>query len=688
MRRSVYFTNLTHTGNGVNSNSFPFGIGVVAAYAARELAGRVELELFKFPHNLNESLSRKMPHILCMSNICDNLNLSYTFAEYVKRVSPETIVVFGGPNIPAVPEGRKAFLLKRPVIDFYIKWDGELAFVNLFKGLSECDFNVDYYKRNRIISENCCYLAADDYMEGPDHSLLDFQQIPSAYTTGMMDKFFGQSLNPIVETTRGCPYSCTYCNDGVRFKQKVIHKQPEIIEQELAYIATRIHDTAELWLCDDNFGMFREDMLTSQIIRDCAREHGWPYSVQASNGKSHPERILESRRIINANREGAMRFGASLQSTNEEVLKLIKRRNLPTERLLQLAHFKGEQNSNRIGFFTELILALPGDSLKKHFHSLRYAIDKMGVSNIDIHQLNLLNGSEMADLNDRTKYDLDSRFRVFIGCYGVYQIGEQNIGCAEIDEVVVANNTLSFEDYMQCRIMDLLVKIYIDHEPFQEIFGLLRHFKLSLFDLLCILKDKFLLRYDSLSNLVADFVENTTKPLFENRDEIEEFISQKENIEKYISGEIGINELLAGKASALLNCCDDIHECLQDAALAHLENHGLLTDEICDYVKQAIQFSRMRKFDPIDMTSPKKGIFTFDFMKAQKKGYQVNPAEYRSEPLEMVFYHDQKTLDFIKSRLDSWGGQTVAQFGKVFQKTNMELMSRHVCLASDALQSA
>ena len=38
---------------------------------------------------------------------------------------------------------------------------------------------------------------------------------PSPYTTGLLDEFFDEKLTPMVQTSRGCPYSCTFCHDGI-----------------------------------------------------------------------------------------------------------------------------------------------------------------------------------------------------------------------------------------------------------------------------------------------------------------------------------------------------------------------------------------------------------------------------------------------------------------------------------------
>ncbi len=683
MRYTAYFTDLTHTGAGINSRGFPLGIGVVAAYAQQELADELKVRLFKFPENLSVALDEKIPTLLCMSNMCFNVNLSYEFARRFKQQNPELVVIFGGPNIPATPEGRQRFLRSHPAVDFYIKWDGEIAFVELFTRLVEYGFDVCRFKRDRVICDNCCYVADGDYVEGPDQKVVDFSVLPSPYMTGVLDQFFAYPLNPIIETTRGCPYSCTYCNDGNAFRNKVIKKSPEIIKGELEYIASRVGREAELWIADDNFGMFREDIETSSAVSSIVEKYGWPYSVSTSNGKSHPERILKSREIINQHRDGIIRFGASLQSADERVLREIKRKNLPVEKLLELARHKSNGRT-RTGFFTELILPLPEDSLEAHYESLRYAIDVVGVDNIDVHQLNLFHGAEMADDESRSRYGFDCRFRVFIGCYGLYAIAGDSVPCAEIDETVVATKTLTFDDYIDCRIMDLLVKIYIDHDPFREVFGLIRGLGLSVFDLLRLLKEEHFRSFERLDELVADFVEGTKQPLFADRENILKAASDAGIVGRYISGQLGGNELLNCKARAFVECREELHMALEQATVSYIEGHELLTPVVEDYVCQAVTFSKLRKFDVDNLDAPAYADFTYDFIEAARSGYRMHPDSIKTDRTKYCFSYDPDTLGYIQTRMDCWGGGTLAEFGKLLQKTNMELMSRTVAVAHES----
>ena len=64
MKYTNYFTDLTHTGGGVNSHTFPLGVGNVAAYASKYLSDQLTVDLFKFPEDLNAALKVKIHNFL------------------------------------------------------------------------------------------------------------------------------------------------------------------------------------------------------------------------------------------------------------------------------------------------------------------------------------------------------------------------------------------------------------------------------------------------------------------------------------------------------------------------------------------------------------------------------------------------------------------------------------------------
>ena len=91
----------------------------------------------------------------------------------------------------------------------------------------------------------------------------DLDEIPSPYLTGYMDKFFDGKLSPMMETNRGCPFSCTFCHEGNQLISKVNYFSIDRVKAELDYIAAAVQRApiliSNLMFADPNFAMYERD---------------------------------------------------------------------------------------------------------------------------------------------------------------------------------------------------------------------------------------------------------------------------------------------------------------------------------------------------------------------------------------------------------------------------------------------
>ena len=75
----IYLCDLTYNTISVATDSFPLNIGFVAAYCKHKYKGLVDIELFKYPDDLEKALKKEKPDVLGMSNYPWNFNLGLTF---------------------------------------------------------------------------------------------------------------------------------------------------------------------------------------------------------------------------------------------------------------------------------------------------------------------------------------------------------------------------------------------------------------------------------------------------------------------------------------------------------------------------------------------------------------------------------------------------------------------------------
>jgi radical SAM superfamily enzyme YgiQ (UPF0313 family) len=695
---TIYFADLTHCGTVTNADTFPYGVGCIAAYAKKVFGDQVSVELFKLPHELDAALKAKTPDVLCFSNYVWNYYLGSAFARRVRNAWPHVPIVMGGPNICVTPEGRHRFLQNNPSIDFYIKFEGEQGFAGLLRALMDRSLNVASVREEGHLLDNVLYTIGGKYFEGPERRITELMSIPSPYLTGLLDKFFDQGLRPLIEFTRGCPYACTFCTDFHPHRNKVAWRTSDVAREEMEYIARHMKVSSDMVLADLNFGQYIEDIEIAKIIRGTIDRFGWPHSISCSPGKSHPERVMECVKIINGKDRGVMKFASSVQSTDKTVLSAISRKNLPIDKLRPIMDAANTYD-DYTEYFTEIILALPEDSVERHYRSLRDSIDFLGMNIVNVHQLTLLQGSPMALPEQRRQYGLDVRYRVFVGCIGTYRIGDEDVPVGEIEEVVIANSTMTFDEWLNCRVMSLLVKIYIDRDYFIEAFGLVRRLGVSAVDVLDVLRTEIIPQYDGLAGLIRRFLRKTVEPLHDSLEEALELASNPEIVEKFRTGELGGNELLVHRARAYLDHNDELHGALKDAIALAIERCGKLDQEMQEYLSQAVRYSKMRKFNPRNFTTDLTGQFSYDFPSAKPKGFQVLPAEIRMRPRTAKFYFANAARSEIDYALRTWvkpkaellessdevlkvdigaDGQTMFSFGKLFHNSNLRVLNRSV----------
>lgn len=662
----VWFADLTHTGVGINADVFPLGVGLVAAYAQQQLRDQIDISLFKFPSDLDRALRRSQPQVMCFANYVWNARLTYKFAEHIKRSFPGVVIVYGGPDFPIPRDEREEYLATRPAVDFYIKWDGEHAFHALLQSLMDHGFDTARMKSIGVSGPNVCYLEGDRYVEGPDQRVENLMTVPSPYLMGLMDEFFDHPIMPAIETIRGCPYFCTFCNDGSPLRSKIYKKTTDFVRDELEYIAARATKSNQLVIVDLNFGMYQEDLETANVITDLRARYSWPDRIQGSMGKSQPSRLLEVTNRINAGNAGVIKLGSSLQSTDAHVLTVIKRKNLSIPQLLEMRRDK--RSHSNLQDYTELIIPLPGETVTKHMQSLRDVVDVLQMNNVDVHQLTMLRGSEMAIRSQRKEFGFDIRHRLFVGCLGVYEIGEETTACAEVEEMVVATSTMSFEDYLECRVMDFLVKVFIDNDPFKEVFGIVRHLNMSCFDILLWMKDHALRDFAGLANVCAEFVARTQQPMRRTEREVDSYAS-RETIEAIMAGRHAQNEMLSCRVLAFRDHFAELAEALAQSATAYMADRGALTPDIERYLGEAKRLCELRRFDFVNYDSTKEAEFDFDFVAAEQAAFVVAPTAFRKRT-RIRCYYDEPDLHYIGRQIERWGAGNLHAWGKFLQKSN------------------
>ena len=87
--------------------------------------------------------------------------------------------------------------------------------------------------------------------------------------------------------------------DGLAIKSKIHRYYPERIKEELYYIAKKVKNMDELIITDLNFGMYKQDIVTANVIAETQQKHNYPVLLGAAAGKNMPKRTIEIGNIVN-----------------------------------------------------------------------------------------------------------------------------------------------------------------------------------------------------------------------------------------------------------------------------------------------------------------------------------------------------------------------------------------------------
>jgi radical SAM superfamily enzyme YgiQ (UPF0313 family) len=587
MTRTVYLADLRHNFAGVlSTDCMPLGVGYMKAVMDRDLpCDEVRTEVFAYASELAAAIDANPPDVLMVSNYVWNEGLSRFCMRRARQANPHVLNVMGGPNLPVELERQLDWVRRRPEIDVYALGEGDFLASEIVRLYLEAGGSREGLAEREIPS--CAYRRRGTMVRTePWQRSIDLNDIPSPWLTGVMDKFFDGKLAPLIETNRGCPFSCSFCVQGNSYYTRITQFSLDRLRVEIDYIARRIHShspsVGTLRIADANYGMYSRDVEISAFIGRAQLDYGWPTFVDATTGKNKPENVIRSMEQIH----GGMVLYQSVQSLDEDVLRRVRRSNIKLSAFPQLAvHIRGRGLRSS----TDLIMGLPGDTLTTHLGTLQKMID-MGCDQAHCFQAMMLKGSEMESLATREEYGFVTKFRLGPKNFGEYG-GEKVF---DTEEIVAATSTLPFEDYVECRKYHLTFSVFWNDSWFSDLVGLASRFGIKNFEWLKAMLAAMQSDSGPMNRFLQDFVDETKGELFDTEEECIAYYSEPERYDQLMRGQIGDNLMYKYRAVAsffLWNevcdlACATTERLLRNlGAVSQIESFDELWSELLRYVK-------------------------------------------------------------------------------------------------------
>ena len=307
--------------------------------------------------------------VVCFSCYIWNISFVRELIRDLVKILPKTAFWAGGPEVSYDAE---KFLTEMPEMTGVMVGEGEKTFHDLL------EFYIDGKDSLEEIS-GIAYRTCDKIIHNGWRELMDLSAIPFVYEH--LEKFENRII--YYESSRGCPFSCSYCLSSI--DKKLRFRDLELVKKELQFFLD--HRVPQVKFVDRTF--------------NCKHEHAmtiWKYILEHDNGVTNFHFEIsadllreEEMELMSQMRPGLIQLEIGVQSTNPETIRAIHRHM----DLKKLEHCVNRVHSFRnIHQHLDLIAGLPYEDYDT-FHQSFNDVYQMKPDQLQLGFLKVLKGSLM-----------------------------------------------------------------------------------------------------------------------------------------------------------------------------------------------------------------------------------------------------------------------------------------------------
>ncbi len=328
----------------------------------------------------------------------------------LKTLCPDLLVIAGGPHVQQAED-----YLQQDPIDVIILGEGETT---LQQFLDEPE------RGNWSGIDGLAYLdtAGKLVKTAPRQRRLALDELPSALDVITLIDANGAPIYDSIsyETSRGCPFSCAFCEWGTGAIGTKMHQfsMARIKSDWDKVIGAGIRN---IWLADSNFGALKQDIDKARLICEYKRKTGLPKTFATSWSKKHSRKVQQIVLLLHQH-ELLPHYQLALQTLTPLALELSNRSNMEANKYQPIAR---QMAAAGVPIAAELIWGLPGDNLRDFETNLDTLLATF--PNINIFGYTLLPGTEF--YRRRAQYRIET---IPVAGYGKAR-GEYVVGCHTFD---------------------------------------------------------------------------------------------------------------------------------------------------------------------------------------------------------------------------------------------------------------
>ena len=413
------------------------------AYANLHGSRRTETDIAEYtinqlPDDILQDIYRRRPDMVCFSCYIWNIEYIKELIKELDKILPACEIWLGGPE---VSYRAKDFMEQFAMVKGVMKGEGEETFTRLLESFADDGGTKQRHVRDKMLHDIKGITYRDEagvIWENPFREPLDLDDIPFVYDD--LKPFQNKII--YYESSRGCPFSCSYCLSSI--DKKLRFRSMEKVKKELQFfLDARI---AQVKFVDRTF--------------NCNHKHAleiWNYLLEHDNGITNfhfevAADLLNSEelQVLGRMRKGLVQLEIGVQSTNEQTIQEIHR-TMDVEKLSHIVERIKEKGN--IHQHLDLIAGLPWEDYSSFANSFNQ-VYAMKPEQLQLGFLKVLSGSYMQE--HRQEYGLVCKDKP------PYE--------------VLYTDWLSYEEVMCLKRVEEVVEIYYNSGQFSYTMGALEKY--------------------------------------------------------------------------------------------------------------------------------------------------------------------------------------------------------------------
>ncbi|SVB65105.1 uncharacterized protein METZ01_LOCUS217959, partial [marine metagenome] len=254
----------------------------------------------------------------------------------------------------------------------------------------------------------------------------------------LMDSVQNVEWMAMWETNRGCPFACTFCDWGSAIASKVNDFDLDRLKKEIDWFSD--NKVGFVLGADANFGIKKRDLDIANYLAKRKSDSGYPHTFRVSYTKNSTEKIFDVAKVLY---DSEMLKGVclSMQSMNKETLVSIKRDNISLEVFHELQTL---YNREGVPTFTELIIALPGETYNSFIDGIDKLLENGQHSQLIIYNCTVMPNAEIGEPEYQEKYGVQT---VEIPIFTAHSSPNSTDPIIEYEPIVVGTDSMDTNDW-------------------------------------------------------------------------------------------------------------------------------------------------------------------------------------------------------------------------------------------------